>query len=1615
MKKLSLLSFLALALLVLFSCSREKGITVNPLLEKKPVMFILRDKPADVQKFVDSVSALAADSVHFEDTVTATINDTVWLVGHFGGKAEAIASYAWKLSNDSVYSKRSNNDLLGVAFADTGHYQARYVLVDKINGRDSAGTKQWIRIINTIPWITLPSDTIKARAQGPANFTFTAQDSAGRIVQVKLDYNLDGTWDTTYAWNGGDLIDVSAPRDSSHMDSLGNQNMAMAVTDDDGNTVTDTVVLHFNRIPVLTLDYPLDSSKVSIFERFAFYWHADDSDNPKDLRYSLRVAKVPVLTSSHTVIANTRERSWQQIDANGALTDTSLHGNLYWQVIATDGLDTVYSPTRKFFLGDPNVKFGTISGVALMQGQQYHNGIRLTLVSPLDGSRLITHTEDRFGLRHKGTFKFSNVEPGCYRIEARDTVDYYYVPKIVEDVCVDLGETNQLDTILLEDHSGPHVSITSILDPLYLVRNVTVQGTFGDSGSQVDTLGIKAYVDETLVAMDSSSQYFWRLKLSGLSDGTHTLRIEAPDQAGNASKAFSVTFAVKATHRVFTVNGKHSVVVLPTDPLSFDLSVTNAVPVASSVLFQLNSGQGTPYELNESGLSGKSAFTWSPLTPITFFADGLPRVGIAGTQTAAGVGYTDTVTYLVREPGKAAILFTDPSKDTTVTKNDVVLLLVDAAQSDGIKSQAAADTTFSFDGGAYSHLPYPYSFASATLGSHTIVARLIDTCGVTVTTSVKVTILAQPPTVIANRAIDTVKINSPIPLDATGSDIAPGTIAKYEWNCGTAGNPGAWIETASAASAALSINAPDVAGHLLCVVRATDNDDEIGLDTIQVLVKQDLPYVRVMTKTGTVTIRDSLKLDAQAKDTMGVISSIEWSCGLPGFAGVSGWKTFAQTSVLAYAPKTAASAWLCVIRVTDNDGQTAMDTTTYTVLLDPPVVHVIDKNLNVAINAAINLDAIAWDGLGRIIRYEWGCGDAGISVWHVTATPQTTVQAPSVGSSNYICAIRVMDDDSLVAMDTTFILVDQALPTVTVARSEISVHINDPISLGCTTNDRFGTLFGYRWSCGPAGVAGTSGSTWDPANGYYQSCNVAWTAPSTGTANYLCVVQVADINGQFAYDTTNVIVVQPPVAIVTSTNKLPVWSGDFYVPDTNKFWHHTVSGAASQIGQPLGDVNNKEFWWNFSNYTPAEWFKGPSDGTIDISYEGFADAFQRPNSPATYTLKLDFRDSIAPAGVTDPAFLYDFLIRHLSYAQTSVSFYRAWVGVGPDTVMAVARRPMAMVASDNGAYVAYRDSSTGDGYVRNSSGGAWSVIGGGSFGSNVDTVRMAWDPVLNDLYVAYRDNSDFGHITVKKSLGATGAWAVVGGGNAVPNGGAKRIALAARNGKVAVAWVDAYDSMSFTALNGASWNASAARVASIADVKTVLSTNGDTLALGYATISNTAKLRRYRGAFTSLDGTTSIYGTAANSLSLVYSNGNLYAGLNDYSSPGGPLVRTCALKTYTSWSTVGTGIIGQHTVGTGTAIAIDVDGNPILAYDDNPFAPQTTVWKYNGTAWKLLGENLLPHFAAVFYATHGYYLRGPSPQLAVSPNGSVYVGMLAKSSGPTVQPFFGPLVMKYTP
>ncbi|MBN2188215.1 MAG: LamG domain-containing protein [Chitinispirillaceae bacterium] len=260
-----------------------------------------------------------------------------------------------------------------------------------------------------------------------------------------------------------------------------------------------------------------------------------------------------------------------------------------------------------------------------------------------------------------------------------------------------------------------------------------------------------------------------------------------------------------------------------------------------------------------------------------------------------------------------------------------------------------------------------------------------------------------PPTVTAMNDT-TVSINDSVTITATGTD--NGSVVRYVWaRYGTT-----YADTTLSGS--LRIAWPDSGRHAV-LVKAIDNDGVVSQpDFCIVTVLLDPPVPNAGQDT-TVSINDTVRLHGSATDGFGYIDSWAWDMGNTGtFIIMSG----GETAIAA--PSSENLNYRCVLRVTDDDGNTAKDTVRIIVRQDVPVANAGNDKI-AGFNDTILLHGSASQLFGSIVKWEWKIGSGS---WTATGGPDTTIIMPD-SEQTVICSLAVTDDDGNSGVDNIKIAV----------------------------------------------------------------------------------------------------------------------------------------------------------------------------------------------------------------------------------------------------------------------------------------------------------------------------------------------------------------------------------------------------------------------------------------------------------------------------------------------------------------------------------------------------------------------------------------------------------------
>lgn len=1216
LKSLFLLFGLTLCILSLVNCSRESSIKENVNLRNNhSVVFVYKTPFENPEAFADSIINLPnPDSVIVSDTITVTIGDTIHMMGFLRYNSDKIYLYQWILDSLVKDSTGKGKDKMKKAlvtgrnatpqswvYLKEGIYSPLFVAVDGNSATDTAGKDQFIRVINTPPYLGVPRDTLWTRAKSPITFPVLALDSFGTITSFKVDVDAKGKreakeWKYTQS-EDSDSVLITIPYDSTLTDTLGNQTIYIILTDDDGNTTKDSVHLHFNQLPTIKILGPDDQQRISdTVESFRLFYEGHDRDNEDQLRYYVRVAATPDnqdadLNLSNVydlVLKNSTSTSFAVIE-NGvnALKNLGYTGRYFsWDVWVTDGYDTVVAEKiktgkgkqrpRYFYLG-PSKSTCDFIGSAKFEGLSVHSGIKITLVNVADTNNIYTAET-----KPNGEFRVSGLPSGTFRLTASDETGRGFVKVTTRTPNINAGDEKVLPPILLKDPAPPRILNIKGVEDTMTVRSFTITGRFSDYGSQVkkavallgkDTCSTK---NNSCGEITISKSFAWSINLANLADGKYSFKLTATDSAGLHSDT-TISFVVAATNMTITVNGANAAMVGTSGELVFAATIKQAKPRVNRVYWISDAkGKKDSSDVDDEGN-----------TSIKLYKADFPDAELGKRYTMHAVADNGSGSNNVRfgfyENGPV-VTIENPAYDTTITINDVITVHTNAFANN--QNQTDLDfATFEWTclqngtagGPCLTGSTADQTISWTTAGTKLIAVHVVNKQGEQAFDTLKVNVVKDPPTISIdeNEEVITQKVSAHYMFGYTAKDRL-GTIASIGWRCGD--KNGAFTPAATTIPPetkqlddSVTVDLPSTEKtNYKCFVKVTDDDNQVGYDSIRFNIIKDIPTIRLNIQETDVTIKDREQVKFTTSNILGGPIDLDLACDLDlKNLKPATWSSKWQGSRNSQAPYVTMPTvdkdkpYYCVMKAADAEEPTlySLDTTTYIVHRATPTV-TVNESYTMTIKDTITLYANAKDSAeadlpGRIISYEWGCGpnsDNGL-LGKLTSTGKNTykVTLPDTPQNDYLCIVQVMDDDSLTARDTTHFVVELAPPTVKVARDTAIVREGFAIILSATAHDAHEGTMGYiakrEWSCGRNTT--DINSNWKKVSSF----DTTWTTPPQA-GDMICIARATDDDGNIASDTMYLVYsTEIPIISVDESQKF-VAKGDPFLldADTNSVW-----------------------------------------------------------------------------------------------------------------------------------------------------------------------------------------------------------------------------------------------------------------------------------------------------------------------------------------------------------------------------------------------------------------------------------------------------------------------------
>ncbi len=361
-----------------------------------------------------------------------------------------------------------------------------------------------------------------------------------------------------------------------------------------------------------------------------------------------------------------------------------------------------------------------------------------------------------------------------------------------------------------------------------------------------------------------------------------------------------------------------------------------------------------------------------------------------------------------------------------------------------------------------------FSSSNLSVGLHTITFRVVDDDSLISTDTIEITIKAlEAPTasILSPNDGDHYKENDSILFSGTGSD-PDGAIVKWTWSSSI---DGLIKEQNGGTSSTFFYNGLSLGTHDITLT-VVDDDGLKYVDTFTVTVDVNplfAPTASIISPLGGTVFRDDdlIVFSGYGDDVNGVVEGYSWVSSLDGTIGNN--MTF-TTDLLSQGVHTVT------LTVTDDDGQTGDDTIQITVLdNDSPTASITSPNDNDNFKEG---QEILFSGYGDnevITSYTWTSNlDGVIGSGATFSTTNLTVGEHEI-------TLTVLDDDGQTGFDTITITVNALeAPTVSIIAplDGADYKYTYPVYFEGVGSDSDGVVVNYQWTSDIDGVIGNTSS-----------------------------------------------------------------------------------------------------------------------------------------------------------------------------------------------------------------------------------------------------------------------------------------------------------------------------------------------------------------------------------------------------------------------------------------------------------------------------------------------------------------------------------------------------------
>ena len=1074
------------------------------------------------------------ESVSFTATATdAGIEDTL--------------TYNWNFGDNTPTASGQNATH---TFIDNGNYDVILTVTDK----DGAATTQTVvaKVDNVAPTIV--------------NIVKPTTIKEGEAVSFKATATDPGIKDTlTYSWNFGDNTALVNGQNVNHtFADNGTYNVVLTVTDKDGSTTNQTVVVKVDNVApsIASIAKP---TTIKEGESVAFAATVTDPGILDTLTYSWNFGD----STQPAIGQNVNHTFADNGNYNVVLTVTDKDGGIATQTVVAK-VDNV-APTIVSIIQPTAIKEGesaAFSATATDPGildtltyswnfgdnTQSTNGQNATHVFADNGTyNVVLTVTDKDGGTSTQTVlaKVDNVAPTIVSITKPNQINEG------QSVAFSATATDPgiKDTLTYSwsfgDNTTPvvgqNVNHTFADNGNY---NVVLTVTDKDGGTTSQTVAVKVdNVAPTIVSI---------AKPTTINEGQSVVfSATATDPGILDTLTYSWNFGDNTTptngrdiNHTFVDNGTYNVVLTVTDKDGGTTSQTavakvdNVAPTIVSIVkpTTISEGQSVTFTATatDPGILDTLTYSWN-----------------FGDTTTAVVGQTANHTFA--DNGNYNVVLTVTDKDGAVTTQTVVAkvdnvapTIVSIVKPTTInEGQAVQFTATATEPGILDTLTYSWNFGDSTVlvsgqnathtfadnGNYNVTLTVTDKDGAATTQTVVAKVDNVAPTIISIVKPNTIKEGESVLFKATATD--PGILdtLTYSWNFGDS--------TSAVVGQNVNHTFADN-GNYNVVLTVTDKDGGITTQTVIAKVDNVAPTIVSIIQPATIKEGESVTFTTTATDP-GTLDTLTYSWNF-------GDNTNPTTGQNAKHIFVDNGNYNVVLTVTDKDGGVTTQTVVAKVDNVAPTVASIAKPATIKEGESVTFSATATDpGVLDTLTYSWNFGD------NTTPVSGQNVNHTFADNGNYNVVLTVTDKDGGVTTQTVVAKVDNVAPTVVSIVKPSTIKEGESVTFSATATDP-GVLdtLTYSWNFG---------DNTTPVSGQ----NVNHTFVDNG--NYNVVLTVTDKDGAATIQTVVASVDNVAPTIVSINKPTAIKEGESI----------TFSATATDPGTK----DTLTYSWNFGNNTAA--------------------------------------------------------------------------------------------------------------------------------------------------------------------------------------------------------------------------------------------------------------------------------------------------------------------------------------------------------------------------------------------------------------------------------------------